>query len=124
MSAPTTIVLIQALHTAVFCFASACIVYVLVCGLVGRTQAALLYPAIVAPVAIGALWLLNGRECVLSSAIYSLAGGDKSVPDIFLPQWFSRWIVPGSAVLMAAGGSLALWRTFARRWRPPVRGPD
>jgi hypothetical protein len=119
MSTPMAIALIQALHTAVFVVVSACIVYVLGCGLAGRARAVLFYPALVAPIAVGAFWLANGRECLLSSAIYRLAGGDRSVPDIFLPGAVSRWIMPVSAAFMAIGGSLALWRTLAGRWRGP-----
>jgi hypothetical protein len=69
------------------------------------------------PTAIGVLWWLNGRECVLSSMIYRLAGGDRTTPDIFLPDCFARWIMTGSTALLAVAVGLVVWRQLAHRWR-------
>jgi hypothetical protein len=117
MTATTAIALIKALHTAVFLVASACILYALRCGLVGRPSRGFLW-AIAIPSLIGVLWWLNGHECVLSSLIYRLADGDHAQPDIFLPDWIARRIMPVSTALLGAAVALVLWRQLARRWRP------
>jgi hypothetical protein len=118
MSAEAAIFLIKALHTAVFFVASGCVLYALRCGIAGRASRRLLIAAIAVPTGIGILWWLNGRECVLSSMIYRLAGGDRSTPDIFLPDWFARWIMTGSTSLLVVAISLVAWRQLTRRWRP------
>jgi hypothetical protein len=117
MSAETAIFLIKALHTAVFFFVSACVLYALRCGIVGRASRGLLISAIGIPSAIGILWWLNGRECLLSSMIYRLSGGDRMQPDIFLPDWFSRWIMIGSTSVLVVAVGLVLWRELAHGWR-------
>jgi hypothetical protein len=118
MTAENAIFLIRLLHTAVFFLASGCVLYALRCGLVGRASRGLLISAIMAPTAIGILWWLNGRECVLSSMIYRLSGGDRTTPDIFLPDWFARWIMAGSTSLLIIAAGLVLWRQLTGGWRP------
>jgi hypothetical protein len=118
MTAENAIFLIRLLHTAVFFLASGCVLYALGCGLVGRASRRLLISAIMAPTAIGILWWLNGRECVLSSMIYRLSGGDRTTPDIFLPDWFARWIMAGSTSLLVVAVGLVLWRQSTGGWRP------
>ncbi len=118
MPAETAIVLIKLLHTAVFFVASACVLYALRCGIVGRAWRGLLYAAIGVPTGIGILWWLNGRECLLSSMIYRLSGGDHTQPDIFLPDWFAHWIMAGSTSLLLVAVGLVLWRQLAHKWRP------
>jgi hypothetical protein len=118
MTAATAIFLIRLVHTAVFFVASGCVLYGLRCGLVGRASRRGLLGSIAVPCAIGILWWLNGRECLLSSMIYRLSGGDRTQPDIFLPDWFARWIMTGSTALLAAAGGLVVWRQLTHRWRP------
>jgi len=118
MTAANAIFLIMLLHTAVFFAAAGCVLYALRCGLVGRASRRWLAVTIAVPCAIGILWWLNGRECVLSSMIYRLSGGDRTQPDIFLPDWFARWIMTGSTALLVVAGGLVLWRQLAHRWRP------
>ncbi len=118
MTGEAAIFLIKALHTAVFFFASGCVLYALRCGIVGRASRRLLISAIALPTAIGILWWLNGRECVLSSMIYRLSGGDRTQPDIFLPGWFARWIMTGSTSLLVVAVGLVLWRQLTHTWKP------
>jgi hypothetical protein len=117
MNAAAVIVLIKALHTAVFLFASGCILYALSCGITGRASRVWLRPAIAVPTGIGVLWWLNGRECLLSSVIYRLADGDHTVSDIFLPDAVASRIMPVSTTLLALAVGLILWRLFTRRWK-------
>jgi hypothetical protein len=119
VSAETTILLIKALHTAVFFFAAGCILYALRCGLTGYASTSLLRAAIAIPIGIGVLWWLNDGECPLSSMIYHLAAGDRTRTDIFLPDAVARWIMPVSTPLLASVVGLVLWRQFAHRWQPP-----
>ena len=118
MTAANAIFLIKLLHTAVFFVASGSVLYALRCGLVGRASRRLLMVAIAVPCAIGILWWLNGRECLLSSMIYRLSGGDRTQPDIFLPDWFARWIMTGSTSLLIVAVGLVLWRQLAHKWQP------
>jgi hypothetical protein len=120
MSTGVAIFLIKALHTAVFFVASGGVLYALRCGIVGRASRRPLIAAIAVPTAIGILWWLNGRECLLSSVIYRLSGGDRTTPDIFLPDWFSRWIMTGTTSLLTVAVCLVLWRQLAHKWRPPA----
>jgi hypothetical protein len=112
--------LIKALHTAVFVFASACILYVLRCGIVGRASPRMLVASIAVPSIAGILWWLNHHECILTSAIYKLSGGDRSQPDIFLPDWISRRIMLGSTLVLGPALCLVLWRQLMHKWRPGV----
>jgi hypothetical protein len=114
-----TIFLIKALHTAVFLLVSGCVIYVLRCGIAGRAKREWLLAAIAVPLAIGILWCLNRRECMLSSIIYRLSGGDRTVADIFLPDWFASWIMTGSTTLLVVGVCLILWRQISWEWQPP-----
>lgn len=119
MTAPVAISLIKALHTAVFLFVSGCIVYLFRCGIVGRASRNWLLAAIAVPAAIGILWWLNGRECLLSSIIYRLSGGDHTTADTFFPDWFANWIMTGSTALLAVAVCLILWRQLTRGWQSP-----
>jgi hypothetical protein len=109
--------LIKALHTAVFFVVAGCIVYALRSGLSGRGSRPLLLGCLLFPTLIGALWLLNGKECILSTAIYALAGGDRSTPDIYLPVWLAEWIMTGSTLLLVVAAALVLGRALSRTIR-------
>lgn len=117
MTSATAVVLIKALHTAVFVGASGCILYVVYCAVVGRARRWRLRAAIAFPVAIGVAWWLNGRECLLSTVIYRLSGGDRAAPDIYLPDEIARNIMPVSTAILALAAAGVLWRTLTRRWR-------
>jgi hypothetical protein len=115
MTADNAIFLVKALHTAVFLVASASILYALWSGLTGRIVWRPLHAAIAVPTIIGLLWWLNGRECLLSSIIYRLAGGDHTQSDIFLPDWMSSRIMPVSTAVLAVAIGLILWRRLTQR---------
>jgi hypothetical protein len=117
VSTETLIALLQVLHTAFFLAMSALVLYVLRCGIVGRASRRLLWLAIVMPVAVGASWWLNGRECLFATVIYALAGGDHSRADILCPDWFAVRIMPVSSAIMLGGLLLVAWRTLTRRWQ-------
>ena len=106
---------IKLAHTTIFVFVSACILYVLYCGISGRASR-WLEAAIWIPTFVGAIWWINGRICPIASLIYRLSG-DPRASDIFLPGWFSRWIMLGSTVALVPGICLVLWRKHANKWR-------
>jgi hypothetical protein len=118
MTKDAAIFLVQAVHTAVFGVVSLCVLYVLRCGVTGRASAGLLRLCIAIPGAIGVFWLVNGRECLLSSVVYRLSSGDRSVPDILLPAWFARWIMAGTTLVLSIGVALVVRRELARQWTP------
>jgi hypothetical protein len=117
MANETMIAVVRLLHTAIFLFVSGCILYVLVCAIIGRTSAKLINAAAIIATVVGISWLLNGHECPLASVVYRLSGGDHSVADIYFPGWFSRWIMTGSTLVMIVAGFLVLWRTLTHRWQ-------
>ncbi|UCG74121.1 MAG: hypothetical protein JSV45_07030 [Chromatiales bacterium] len=92
---------LQLIHTAVFFFASGCVLYVVYCGLAGRTNTFLWTSMAVASL-VGAANFLNGFECPLTTLIYHLAGR-RDIADIFLPDWFAQLIMPVSAVVFSFG---------------------
>jgi hypothetical protein len=97
------------------------VLYVLRCGIIGYASTRLLYVAIGITSLVGALWWLNGHECIFASVIYWLADGDRSRPDILLPAWCSRWIMPVSSIVFIAALTLVLWRQLTHRWRAPPK---
>jgi hypothetical protein len=118
MSTEALMFAIKLAHTAVFAFVSACILYVLYCGVVGW-RSRWLRAAIWIPTFVGLAWWVNGRICPVASLIYWLSG-DPTASDIFLPGWFSRRVVPGSALALMVGIALVLWRKHAHKWRGAV----
>lgn len=117
MSAELVLVSIKVLHTAIFFFVSACILYVLVSAIIGRTRRWVINTAAIIPTLVGASWWLNGHECPLATVVYRLSAGDHSVADIYLPDWFSRWIMTSSTSIMLFAGVIVLWRTLTHRWK-------
>jgi hypothetical protein len=69
MTNETIVVLVKLLHTAIFLFVSGCILYVLVCAIMGRTSPKLMNAAAIIPTVVGISWLLNGHECPLTSVV-------------------------------------------------------
>ncbi len=88
-------------HTLIFFFASGCIVYVVYCGVVGKTNHYLL-ASIGIVFAIGAIYAANGFECPLATLVHRLVGR-RDVPDIFFPDWFANKIMPVSTVVYVIG---------------------
>src|SRR5690606_11664078 len=89
------VLLIKTVHTAIFLWMSACILYVLFAGLTQSYDWKL-------AVAIGmvllesAVYLVNGRRCPLThwAQHYGDPTGNDLIADIFLPPSFARKIPP------------------------------
>ena len=86
---------IKSVHTLVFLFMSACILYVLYCGLT-RTYDWTLLVALGAVLVEVAVYLLNGRRCPLTkwAQFYGDPTGNDLIADLFLPPSFARKIPP------------------------------
>jgi hypothetical protein len=98
-------------HTLIFFFASGCIVYVVYCGIVGKSNRYLI-ASLGIVFAIGVIYAINGFECPLATIVHQLAGR-RDVPDIFFPDWFANEIMPVSTVIYLIGVVLVA-RNFYR----------
>jgi len=92
---------IKLVHTLIFFFASGCIVYVVYCGIVGKTSRYLIV-TVGLVLAIGIIYAINGFECPLATIVHKLAGR-RDVPDIFFPDWFANKIMLVSTVIYLIG---------------------
>ena len=104
---------IKLVHTLIFFFASACIMYVLYCGVTGKTDTYLWKSAIIV-FTIGLIYAINGFECPLTTLVYWLAG-QRDVSDIFFPDWFARNIMLVSTVVYVAGIALVARNIYRER---------
>lgn len=113
---------IKLIHTLIFLLASVCMLYIVYCGIAGRTDR-YLWMAIGIIFAIGIIHAANGFECPLTTMVYRLAGR-RDVADIFLPDWFARNIMPVSAVIYAIGVMLIIRRQYRiRKENIGAKGP-
>jgi hypothetical protein len=89
------LVLIKAVHTLIFVFMSACILYILYAGLTRRYDA-LLALAVGAVLVEIAVYLLSGQRCPLTALARRCGDptGNDFLADLFLPAWAARRIPP------------------------------
>ncbi len=92
------------LHTLIFFFVSACIVYIVYCGIVGKTNRFLM-ASLGIVLAVGVIYAINGFECPLSTIIYKLSGRH-DISDIFFPDWFANKIMAISSTIYLIGVAL------------------
>ena len=104
---------IKLVHTLIFFVASACILYIVYCGISGKVNR-YLWMAIGTIFAIGIIHAANGFECPLATLVYRLAGRN-DVSDIFLPDWFARNIMPISTAIFVIGIVLIAGGEYRRR---------
>ena len=100
-------------HTLIFFFASGCIVYVVYCGVVDRTNR-YLWAAIGIVLAIGVIYAANGFECPLATLVHRLAGR-RDISDIFFPDWFTGNIMSVSTAIYILGVALAARNQYRKR---------
>ncbi len=96
--------LIKTLHTVIFLFMSACILYIWYAALT-RTYDLLLVLALGALVLETVVFLGNGRRCPLTEIAqqHGAERGHDWIADIFLPEWAAQAITPVCGGLMALG---------------------
>ncbi len=112
------LVAIKVLHTTVWATVEISMIYLLVAGLIGRTdRRAGVAAGIVAGESL--VFAANGFRCPLTAVAESLAADDGSVTDIYLPRWFARSLPVLHVPLIAAAVFL-----HARNLRTARSGSD
>ena len=122
------VVVIKAIHTAIFFSIASLIALVAWDGVRGRPRRRSAMAAAVA-LAESAVFVSNNQVCPLSPLAEELGAASGSVTDIFLPDWLSRRIPLVSGSVLVLGLVLHLRAWLARRgsavapipgWRPGV----
>ena len=111
-------------HTLIFFLVSACILYVVYCGMTGKTNRYLI-ASLGIVLAVGAIYAINGFECPLATIVHQLAGR-RDVPDIFFPDWFANKIMSVSTAIYLLGVVLVarnLYRDRRHRCRSSHDAP-
>lgn len=108
------ILAIKLFHTLVFFFLSACIVYILYCGITNRYSRKTTV-AIVLIVFEGIVLVLNGWQCPLTSLAKSLGAAEPDVASLFLPHWLADHIFGICTPLFFASSALLLIRRITAR---------
>ena len=93
--------IIKFIHTAIFYYMLACLIYVLYCGIT-RTYNWLLIIAISAILIEGSALMLNHWRCPLTTLANKYGAEKGSVTDTFLPKWLARNVFKVSAVVFIA----------------------
>lgn len=96
--------LIKSVHTFIFLFMSACILYIWYAALT-RTYTVLLAVALGAVALETVVYLANGRRCPLTHLAqqHGDAGGHDWIADLFLPDWAARAIPSVCGALLVLG---------------------
>ena len=86
---PAAVAAVKAVHTLAWFSIEACVVYVLVAGLAGRTDKRV---GVAAAVVAGESLVFagNGFRCPLTGLAERYGAGNGSVTDIYLPKWFAH----------------------------------
>jgi hypothetical protein len=108
------ILAIKLFHTLVFFFLSACILYILYCGIANRYSRKTT-AAIVLIVFEGIVLVLNGWQCPLTSLAQSLGAAQPDVASLFLPRWLADHIFGICTPLFLASSALLLIRRMTAR---------
>lgn len=102
-------------HTLIFFVVSGCILYVVYCGITGRTNR-FLWASSGFVLLIGVLYAINGFECLLATLVHRLAGR-RDVSDIFLPDWIANKIMLVSTLVYLVGMILIAGNLYRERCR-------
>ena len=114
-SLAVVIFFIKLLHSLIFFFLSACILYILFCGITNRytkkTSA-----AFVLIILEGVLLALNDWNCPLTTLAQHLGATQADVASLFLPRWLADHIFGiCTPLFIAASVLLLIRRRIARR---------
>jgi len=104
---------IKVVHTVVFYFMCACLLYILYCGITGTFNWALLV-AIAAIFLEGLALLLNRGRCPFTTLAEKHGAGKGSVTDMFLPLCIARNVFRVSTVLFSFELALLAFRYFTK----------
>ena len=95
------LVLIKFIHSVIYFFMLACLLYILYGGITKTYNWSLLV-AISAILLEGLVLILNHGRCPFTTLAERLGAEDGSVTDIFLPHWMARNVFKLFTVLFAA----------------------
>ena len=110
MDAQRILFWIKLFHTAIYVFMTACTVYIISCGITG-VRNGLLLAAIGFIFVEGLVLLLNKFQCPLTTLARKYGEDNERFSDIFLPRWFTPFIVPLYTTLFLLGLALVLLNT-------------
>jgi len=94
--------LIKLIHTIIFIFMSACVFFILYCGIHGIKNWVLAV-SIALILMEGFALLLNKFECPLTTLAKKYGYVHERYTDIFLPKWFTPFVVLIFTVLFLTG---------------------
>ena len=110
MDAQRILFLIKLFHTAIYVFMTVCTAYIISCGITGVRNWILL-AAIGFIFVEGLVLLLNKFQCPLTTLARKFGEDNERFSDIFLPSWFTPFIVPLYTALFLLGLALVLLNT-------------
>ena len=108
-----TIWYVKLIHTVIFVVLSACVLYVLVSGVLNRITL-WTWISIAAIVAEGVVLAASGGKCPLTIVAERLGAADGRVADIFLPPWFADRIFPICGTVFLVGCALIATRVLSQ----------
>jgi hypothetical protein len=120
---PTAAAIVKTVHTAVFGFELASIVWLVISGLIGRRDRTVAAAAIAVAVE-SMVFVANAGVCPLTPITERLGAGSGQVSDIFLPERLARTTPIWSSALIVLAGALharsAVLRLRARARAAPA----
>lgn len=94
--------LVKSIHTTIFIFMSACLIYILYSGITGTYNWTLLV-AIGAILVEGLVLIINRWQCPLTNLARKYGDVKGSIADLFYPKWFAPHAFRFSTVLFIIG---------------------
>ena len=107
MDAQRILFWIKLFHTAIYVFMTACTAYIFYCGITGLRNG-ILFAAIGFIFLEGLVLLLNKFQCPLTTLALRYGYDHERFSDIFLPRWFTPFIVPLYTTFFLLGLALVL----------------
>ncbi len=105
------LILIKLIHTLIFAFMAACVLFILYCGIVGiRNQ--FLFVSIAIIIIEGIVLFLNKFKCPLTTLAMKYGDQHDRFSDLFLPQQIAALIMPVFTTLFTIGLILVIIRFF------------
>lgn len=106
------ILLIKTVHSVLFFLLSACVLYTLYSGVVGRITVAT-WIAVLFVACEGIVLIITRWKCPLTTLAERLGAPNGAVADLFLPQWFADRLFLICGVTMVFAVALVMFRWLA-----------
>ena len=103
---------VKLVHSVIFLFMVACLVYILYCAITGRYDWTLLI-ALIAISIEGLVLLVNHGQCPFTGLARKYGDPNGSVTDIFLPMWCARHTFKISMVVVTIELIWLAWGYFS-----------